>query len=67
MSFSSELDEIGLDDIYKNFITIIEWPERLGKKPDRFIQIELINCQKIEEDRHLKISLGVNRMIFIHF
>ena len=63
MSFSSELDEIGLDDIYKNFITIIEWPERLGKKkPDRFIQIELINCQKIDEDRHLKISLGgINR------
>ncbi len=63
MSFSSEIEEIGLDDIYKNFLTIIEWPERLGKnKPDSFIQIEFINCQRIDEDRHLKISLkGINR------
>ena len=63
MSFSSEIEEIGLNNIYENFLTIVEWPERLGKKkPDRFIQIELINCQKIDEDRHLKISLGgINR------
>ena len=36
MSFSSELEEIGLDNIYENSVTIIEWPERLGtKKPNR--------------------------------
>ena len=63
MSFSSELEEIGLNNIYKNFLTIVEWPERLGKKrPDSFVQIEFIYCQKIDEDRHLKISLvGINR------
>ena len=63
ISFSSELEEIGLDNIYEKFLTIVEWPERLGKKtPDRFMQIEFIHSQKTDEERHLKISLeGVNR------
>jgi len=63
ISFSSELEEIGLNNIYENFLTIVEWPERLGEKiPDTFIQIEIIDCQKNYEERHLKISLvGINR------
>jgi len=57
ISFSSELEEIGLNNIYENFLTIVEWPERLGEKiPDTFIQIEFIDCQKNYEKRHLKIS-----------
>ena len=63
MSFSSELEEIGLNNIYKNFVTIVEWPERLGKKiPESHIQIEFIQSQKIDEHRHMKICLvGISR------
>ena len=63
MSFSSELEEIGFNSIYENFLTIVEWPERLGKKrPERFIQIEFIHCPNYDEGRDLKISLvGINR------
>ena len=69
ISFSSELEEIGLNNIYENFLTIVEWPERLGKKlPDRYVQIEFINCQKIDDDRHLKINLvGINSKDFCSF
>ena len=63
MSFSSELEEIGFNSIYENFLTIVEWPERLGKKrPERFIQIEFIHCLNYDDGRDLKISLvGINR------
>ena len=63
ISFASELEEIGLNNIYENFLTIVEWPERLGEKiPDTFIQIEFIDCHKNYEERNLKISLvGINR------
>ena len=63
ISFSSELEEIGLNTIYENFLTIVEWPERLGEKiPDTFIQIEFKDCHKNYDERNLKISLaGINR------
>ena len=63
ISFASELEEIGLNNIYENFLTIVEWPERLGEKiPDTFIQIEFIDSHKNYEERNLKISLvGINR------
>ena len=63
ISFSSELEEIGLNNIYENFLTIVEWPERLGEKiPDTFIQIEFKDCHKNYDERNLKISLvGINR------
>ena len=63
ISFSSELEEIGLNNIYENFLTIVEWPERLGEKlPDTFIQIEFKDCNKNYDERNLKISLaGINR------
>ena len=63
ISFSSELEEIGLDSIYEKFLTIVEWPERLGEKiPDTFIQIEFKDCHKNYDKRNLKISLvGINR------
>ncbi len=63
MSFTSELEEIGFNSIYENFLTIVEWPERLGKKrPERFIQIEFIHCPNYDEVRDLNISLvGINR------
>ena len=69
ISFSSELEEIGLENIYEKFLTIVEWPERLGEKiPDKFIQIEFIDSQKNYEERHLKISLvGINRKIIRSF
>ena len=69
ISFSSELEEIGLNNIYENFLTIVEWPERLGEKiPDTFIQIEFIDSQKNYEERHLKISLvGISRKIIRSF
>ena len=58
MSFSSELEEIGLDNIYENFVSIIEWPERLGtKKPNRYIKIRFIYDENVNDERHLKISL----------
>ena len=52
-----------MDNIYEKFLTIVEWPERLGEKiPDTYIQIEIIDCQKNYEQRNLKISLvGINR------
>ena len=63
ISFSSEIEEIGLNNIYENFLTIVEWPERLGEKiPDKFIQIEFKDCQNNYDERNLKISLvGINR------
>ena len=63
ISFSSELEEIGLNNIYENFLTIVEWPERLGEKiPDKFIQIEFKDCHNNYDKRNLKISLvGINR------
>ena len=58
MSFSSELEEIGLDNIYENFVTIIEWPERLGtKKPNRYINIRFMYDKNVSDERHLKICL----------
>ena len=58
ISFSSELEEIGLDNIYENFVTIIEWPERLGtKKPSRYIKIRFMYDKNINDERHLKINL----------
>ena len=50
-------------NIYENFLTIVEWPERLGEKiPDTFIQIEFKDCHKNYDKRNLKISLaGINR------
>ena len=63
ISFSSELEEIGLNNIYENFLTIVEWPERLGEKlPDTIIQIEFKDCNKNYDERNLKISsVGINR------
>ena len=63
ISFSSELEEIGLNNIYENFLTIVEWPERLGEKiPDTFIQIEFKDCHNNYDERNLKINLvGINR------
>ena len=63
ISFSNELEEIGLKNIYENFLTIVEWPERLGEKlPDTFIQIEFKDCNKNNDERNLKISsVGINR------
>ena len=63
ISFSSELEEIGLNNIYENFLTIVEWPERIGEKiSDTFIQIEFKDCHKNYDERNLKISLvGINR------
>ena len=57
------LDGWSKDNIYEKFLTIVEWPERLGEKiPDSFLQIEFIDCQKNYEQRNLKISLvGINR------
>ena len=58
LSFMNELEEIGLENIYENFVTIIEWPERLGiKRPKRFLQIELMHSKKIEDERDLKINI----------
>ena len=63
MLYNSELEEMGLDYIYDDFLTIIEWPERLSKKYlEKFIQIEFMYSQKIAEERHLKISIvGIKR------
>ncbi len=59
LSLTSELEEIGLDNIFENFITIIEWPERLGKKmPNSFLKIEFMYCENINELRNIKIILN---------
>lgn len=61
LSFTSELEEIGLDNIYENFLTIVEWPERLGKKkPINFIEVEFKYSQNVEYERHLGIGLSSN-------
>ena len=59
ISFSSELEEIGLNNIYENFVTIIEWPERLGEKiPETFNKLRFKDCHKnINDERNLKINL----------
>jgi len=62
LSYLSELEELGLDYLYKNSVTLIEWPERLENKlPARFIEIEFSFIKNKENKRNLSIVfLGPN-------
>ena len=62
LSYSSELEELGLDYLYKNSVTLIEWPERLENKlPARFLEIEFSFTRNKEDKRNLSIVfLGTN-------
>ena len=56
ISFLSELEELGLEDLYDDFITLIEWPERLGNRlPSRFLEIEFSFSTRGEDKRNLAI------------
>ena len=62
LSFLSELEELGLEDLYKDSVTLIEWPERLESRlPTRFFQIEFSFIKTMEDRRNLSIvSRGSN-------
>ena len=41
LSASDELDELGLDDAMGNALVLIEWPDRMGTPPARYLEISL--------------------------
>lgn len=62
LSFSSELEELGLENLYESSVTLIEWPERLANRlPARFFEIEFSFSKNKENERNLSIVfLGPN-------
>ena len=59
LSFSHELEELGLQNYYKEAITLIEWPERLGEqRPSKFFEVEIFF--NIDEDESRDISFSFN-------
>ena len=57
LSFFSEIEELGLEDIYKDSVTLIEWPERLKNRlPQRFFEIEFSFSTYNEDTRDLSFG-----------
>ena len=56
LSYISELEELGLDYIYRDSVILIEWPERMESRlPERFFQIEFSFNDKKDCERDLSI------------
>ena len=53
---SSEINELGIFNEYKNHITIIEWPEIIAKKPENRIEMVFKYTTKNLEGRSLVIK-----------
>ncbi len=54
LTYSSELEELGLENLYETSVTLIEWPERLEKRlPSRFFEIEFSFIRRNEDKRDL--------------
>ena len=56
LSLRSEVLELGLDELYGDSITLIEWPDRLENRlPERYVQIEFSLDDHDENLRNLSI------------
>jgi len=59
ISFSSEIDELGLLEAFENAICLIEWPDRLGTlQPPNALSIEFFSNH---DTRVAKLSWGSDR------
>ena len=56
LSLRSEVEELGLDALYGDSITLIEWPDRLENRlPLRYVQIGFSLVERQENLRNLSI------------